>query len=546
MLLGRGRVYLAVMVVSTLISSSSAHAHTMISVPEFDASKSNIVFQILDHSKEHSSVISGITTDGKRRICKSLSDSRCSTLDMIRVQIILPRCSSKSTTSDYCIRGLEMASADGKAIPATFLREVPTSKITANPSAKIGIGGGISIWRFPSGKFAESESEVASEVSLTYEVMKDKNTKKLKTVNLVNFEAAIHPVLYKKGNFEIGDYLLSNDGSDSLGVKPGSEILDDSSDCHWTEKGLCVLQGHFSEDSYVWISMQMDNRLNGWLSSQILDMKIQEKKISTVANLLIIGGKASISSPVYAIDNVSDISKVKELRAAYNRCGTDVLVCPQAFEQYDNLIWEGIFTDKIKDPEFNIGFADVISSGLTDIQGVDRQWKVRSMPQSNWRKGITWSPCVSNQNNLTGIVSTNASLYQMSPPEIQNQKLVSRVSGALKNEQLQLNRVDYQVSMRADALRCLLKSKINPKSVSASTFSKSGERLNYPGMAISQENEWLNFSVKQFSYSTPNIEFSFITGPDKVSTKTISCIKGKTIIKVKGTSPKCPKGYKKV
>ena len=546
MFAGRRMVYAIGVIIAAFFSTTSATAHTMIEVPEFDAAKSNIVFQILDHSKEHSSVIRSMTSEGKQRICKSLSDVRCANLDEYKVEVILPPCSKKSTSLDYCVRGLEITGRDGKMIPASFLREVRTPKIAANPTSKIGVGGGISLWKIPPGKSKDSASEVAAEVSLTYLVTKNRDTNKLNPANLVDFRIAVHPVQYKSGKFEPLDYVVSNEGSDALGVNPASGKLDDSSDCHWTEKGLCVLQGHFNEETNVSIAMQMDNRLHGWLSSQILDMKIQEKKISASANLLEISGKASVSSPVYAIDNIADISKVRELKAAYSRCGNDVLVCPQAFEQYDNIIWEGILTDNLKDAEYSFGLADVISNNLTDIQGVDRQWKVSSMPESAWRKGATWSPCVSNQKSLTGIVSTNASLYQLNPPQIVGQKLISKVSGALKNAQSQINRVDYQVAMRADALRCLLKMNVNPGGVKASASSSAGETLDYPSTNIVEQNGWVSFAAKKFSYSTPNIEFAFTTSVSKVASKTISCTKGKTTVKVKGVTPKCPKGYKKV
>ena len=539
-------LFVFVFLVSTISTSNPAAAHTKITVPELDTSKSNIVFQILEHGKVRSSIISGTTSDGKQRICKALNDSRCSSLDEFKVQIILPPCSAKSTSSDFCIRGVEMTGRDGKMIPATFLREVPTPRIAANTAAKIGVGGGISIWKFAPGKSKDPASEVATEVSLTYVVTKNKETNKVNLANLVDFKIAIHPVKYKSGKFAPLDFIITDGDSDLLGVNPSSGNLDDDSDCHWSEKGLCVAQGHFLDDTNVSISMQMDNKLKGWLSSQILDLKIQEKKISASANLLVIGGRASVSSPVYAINNVLDINKVRELKAAYNRCGDEVVVCPQAYEQYENVIWEGILTDNLKDAEFNIGLADVVSNGLADIQGVDSQWKVTSMPESNWRQGISWSPCVSKAKNLAGVVSTNASLYQMNPPEIQNQKLVSKVSGALKNAQSQINRVDYQVAMRADILRCLLKSNVTPSSVTASAFSKTGERLNYSEAAISEENGWVNFAAKKFSYSTPNIEFAFSNSPIKVVSKTISCSNGKKVVKVKGVTPKCPKGYKKV
>jgi hypothetical protein len=86
---------------------------------------------------------------------------------------------------------------------------------------------------------------------------------------------------------------------------------------------------------------------------------------------------------------------------------------------------------------------------------------------------------------------------------------------------------------------------VTPSSVTASAFSKTGEKLNYSVAAISEENGWVNFAAKKFSYSTPNIEFAFSNSPIKVVSKTISCAKGKTTVKVKGVTPKCPKGYTK-
>jgi len=262
-------LFVFVFLVSTVSTSNPAAAHTMITVPELDTSKSNIVFQILEHGKVRSSIISGTTSDGKQRICKALNDSRCSSLDEFRVQIILPHCSAKSTSSDFCIRGVEMTGRDGKMIPATFLREVPTPRIAANTAAKIGVGGGISIWKIAPGKSKDPASEVATEVSLTYVVTKNRETNKVNLANLVDFKIAIHPVKYKSGKFAPLDFIITDGDSDLLGVNPSSGKLDDDSDCHWSEKGLCVTQGHFLDDTNVSISMQMDNKLQGWLSSQI-------------------------------------------------------------------------------------------------------------------------------------------------------------------------------------------------------------------------------------------------------------------------------------
>ena len=113
------------------------------------------------------------------------------------------------------------------------------------------------------------------------------------------------------------------------------------------------------------------------------------------------------------------------------------------------------------------------------------------------------------------------------------------------NAKIEMNRVDYQVAMRADALRCLLKMKVNPGGVKASAFSSAGETLDYPSTNIVEQNGWVNFVAKNFSYSTPNVEFVFSTPVVKTVSKTISCAKGKKIVKVKAAAPKCPKGYSK-
>jgi hypothetical protein len=134
----------------------------------------------------------------------------------------------------------------------------------------------------------------------------------------------------------------------------------------------------------------------------------------------------------------------------------------------------------------------------------------------------------------------------MNPPELVDQKLVSRVEGAHHNSKHELNRVDYQVAMRGDVFRCLLKKNTNPTSVKATAFSSAGEVMENPAVQMMEQNGWVNFAAKNFSYSTPNVEFVFSTPVVKTVSKTISCAKGKKIVKVKAAAPKCPKGYKKV
>jgi len=545
MILGKKRVFIATILFSAIVSSNLASAHTMVVIPDLDQTKSSIIFQIISHGSPQTSEINAKTTDGKQRICASLKDPRCSEAEELKVSLIVPTCTAKSTNFDVCIRGVDVRGRDAKIYPSVHEREVATTKFSKNVDAKIGNAGGVSIWKVKAGVTSESSDKIATKAVLTYSVQIDKVSKKANPAKLVDFAISAYPVSYISGNYEMRSYLVNEDGFEYYGIDPSYTNLDDSSKCEWTEKGICVMKGYFAPDTNISISLQMDNKLQGWLTSNILDLKIEEKKLTSSTNLLTVGGRASNPSPVYAVNNVIDVSKLKELEAAYNRCGGEVSVCGQTFEQFDNKIWEGLLTSDVSSAQFKVGLADVISLSLVDVPDQGTKWNIASMPEAGWRKGVSWSPCVSNSKVLAGVVSTNASLYQMNPPELVDQKLVSRVEGAHHNSKHELNRVDYQVAMRGDVFRCLLKKNTNPTSVKATAFSSAGEVMMNPAVQMVEQNGWVNFAAKNFSYSTPNVEFVFSTPVVKTVSKTISCAKGKKIVKVKGVAPKCPKGYVK-
>ena len=75
---------------------------------------------------------------------------------------------------------------------------------------------------------------------------------------------------------------------------------------------------------------------------------------------------------------------------------------------------------------------------------------------------------------------------------------------------------------------------------------------------VNERNGWINLSASNFEFSAPKIQVKLTqqpvsvvapatntATPPKLATKTISCVKGKTLKKVTAVKPFCPVGYVK-
>jgi hypothetical protein len=154
--------------------------------------------------------------------------------------------------------------------------------------------------------------------------------------------------------------------------------------------------------------------------------------------------------------------------------------------------------------------------------------------------------------------------YEGSAPRFQEETLSYKVAGFHHAADGKTpNTGTYDLIIRSDAARCLYGFSDAPLSAVVSVTGAAGTE-NIASTIISERGGWLRLSAAGFTFSekTINIKLSQstkVTAPNSTSSepksnqpatakptkKSISCIKGGVTKKVTGTSPRCPKGYKR-
>ena len=100
--------------------------------------------------------------------------------------------------------------------------------------------------------------------------------------------------------------------------------------------------------------------------------------------------------------------------------------------------------------------------------------------------------------------------------------------------------------MRSDTARCLYGFSKAPISATVSVTSASGENKVATTVVKETKDGWLKLAAYGFTFSSPTISVKLSQAKAPVAKSiTITCVKGKTLKKVTGKSPKCPAGFKK-
>ena len=156
-----------------------------------------------------------------------------------------------------------------------------------------------------------------------------------------------------------------------------------------------------------------------------------------------------------------------------------------------------------------------------------------------------------------GAVFSNATLFQTSTPQWNqaNQSLSFKVASPHLDEKGIPNKGFYTLYIPQEIAKCLWGDSINSPLAEVQIDSSDGKSA-ITTIANKVENGMLRFNISGFGYSSPTIKIRLASNIKEIKasvpeiasipvrTKTISCIKGKTVKKVSGASPKCPTGYK--
>ncbi len=492
------------------------------------------------------------TKDGERfYLCKDVRDETCSSARSIYATSFLPPCDSLNAVN--CISSFFAISETGvrtEGIFTKFIQDNSSYQYSADPTINLPQGRGQgSIWSIPGISNAGGTDSYYVGALFNSSVSMDTASKKMQS-HFVTGEmiTSISPVSSKSGNFGIttpsDSTNLSSDGSPNGGVGNGNSSGDPTwINCVVTEMGICYMPEDFPSGFRFGITLRTGNHLTGWYHGRIYQPLIK------VANLGVTNQEITIEALPVIVPTVRervstslltpDLREYLSATSLSNGFGY-VIPASSGEESLKHVkMWIPIIKDKA-------------TTSLT-------YWTVRTLQTFN---SPQISKCSKDDGELSGVVTTNALVYNAGPPtyDAATGDLSYKVLSTHFTSKGEVAIGTYDLILSSTVARCIYGFTQAPIQATLSILSEDGS----PQVAtqlVNEKNGWLSLSAAGFTYSSPTVRVKLsqeapiavptppakpvvapISAPKKTS---ITCFKGKISKKFTAVKPVCPTGFKK-
>jgi hypothetical protein len=335
-----------------------------------------------------------------------------------------------------------------------------------------------------------------------------------------------------------------------------------------SRENKCAQTFNFPRDFRYFVKVRTNLSPTGWLHGRVFDPAITITNTDSVTEINVEASPVWIPI-VYKSNFWMDLPE--EIRSQYN-ASTGMLLggTSSGFSriplpnQNDPLTRNLTVTPSPSD-----------SSGMRELQlwlpflndqatVVQSSWQVRSLTST---ESTGANSCFLRANELTGIVATNSTQYSAGPPTLNREtaSLDYKVASPHLDSSGQPFKGQYSLLMRSSVARCVYGFSNAPIKAELSVISSTGIP-QIATLTIGETGGWLRMNAANFGFSTPTIKATLkqdngvteSSSESKVESEsqkviplpikkkvTITCVKGKSMKKVVGVKPLCPKGYTK-
>jgi hypothetical protein len=452
------------------------------------------------------------------------------------VNSVIPACAD---AIENCIKSLEFVRSDGTIVKAKFVRYFK-GKTFKGPE-ELGMPGGSrpSLWEAPGVTNSGGTDQYVVNTIVNWSYFKG-------SASIINFNASVYAIKGKTdaGFTEPKIYVGPAAYGVFASVTDSGEITYDGS-CVATEVGFCAERTDFAPNTRIKLTLQLSNKVTGWLHGRIAKPDITVAPINNLYNTLSVEADTVDVPMMYGQFNKADMTA--EFLDTFDK--TQRLGRGKVVESF----WTQFYPESRFASTLITTFAEKVGNKATGVNGF---WNLSSIYNNSDNK------CLNDASKLVGFVTTNAMAYSGSAPAWDGQTLEYKVAGLhLLPDGKTPASGSYDLAIRSDAARCLYGFTSAPISATVSVTSADGQ----PKVAttvLNEKNGWLYLAAYGFSFSAPTIKIklsqekaaeptaSATPSPTpsptatKAAIKTIKCVKGKTVKTVKGVKPKCPAGYK--
>lgn len=432
---------------------------------------------------------------------------------------IMPICETDS--AEDCLASFSMIKEDGTVLPAKFLRNIDGPKFPADPNYDLP--------RASTHALFSVEGATHGGATDTYTVVAKarylKNSSESK-FRVESFDVELYPYREISGpEFRTVQYNVQRDsfGNPSPGYSSSNYL-----GCIWADNGHCGVRQNFGEVTKAKVTVRISKQISGWFKGRLTNPELAIRPFSANnVEVDVAGGTTDIPMFLAKVAN-STISKVQKEaweKEAHEGGGVSGGAVPDAL----------IYNSQPFSPialEWITRFRDTAGD---KADGVTSAWSFGTMVKRSFNS------CLEDSSKILGLVTTNSMAYDGTPPAFQGGTLNYKVAGMHYLPDGTLAQGKYTLVIRDSVAQCLYKFSNAPISASVSVVDEKGEAVTAT-TTVSQKDGWLTLSAVGFTFSSKTLQVKLTQ--KAAAKKTITCVKGKMVKKVTGTSPKCPAGYK--
>lgn len=523
-----------------------------------------IKFAIGEGDKNTISSLEAFTADGTernsrmltRQVCNKIGDSGCESSKYFQYISQLSMCTD-SRIND-CVKSVFATDSLGTTVEGKLVESYPgTTKYSyvGDPSLDLPPGDSSFIVDFP---------------SLTHQG----GSKYLVIVSMIGYRG------FNEAKFTLEDFVTSiyavskvngpyQTSSPETIVRPDFRVAQRSNSQGGTPDLACV-QSNGSSCLISWplplnvdfgLTLKLHTKVTGWIHGRMADAQADISKAGDGDQIITLRGKPSLVPGLFAWFKKSELPKpLAEFYGSSSEKDASGAGIPPNDGNYngpDGLPWSVLKTGFPYDDRGINEFRAWIDSVGDKATYAPTIWTARTI-----QSGPQFGECMKGQEALSGIVTTNSTMYVGAPPTFNKAEgtLDYKVSSPHYLPDGTEFKGMYNLVIKSDVARCIYGFTSAPVSATISIVSADGTN-QVATTLFGERNGWMYLKANNFTFSAPTLKVKLAqevvaatptptptasSAPVKVIKKTtITCVKGKTSKKVTAIKPVCPAGFKK-
>ncbi len=491
---------------------------------------------------------------GSQRWCKDFKDPQClkeleNGKGNFWTNQVLPPCETENELIN-CIEAVNLINEEGKREKLILEKLIPGNTWPEETSPRVEAGSSSSRWiRKEVDSYGKGFKVTVSgglQITRTSGV-------NVSRAALRSFQASVEHYEVIKGPFAPFRIFDSSNGSRSFGGNSPNY-------CIWVDTSECGVLTEFPEDLKIELVLHLPREITGWLLGRvdqpIFDSKPLGKSRVTSQDL----NRITISAFPIEVPLITAKVELAQASAELNKYYQANPFCRDRLTECTGYFGGNVSASNF---EYSYEIFRLFENAIEDKAKINLpRWSIKSLsfPDKSYERCRSFT-----QNQINGIVATNASIYQGAPPTFDGDQFTYKVAGVHKLSDDRIFKGSYDLVLQSSFARCLYGFSNAPIKATVEVTNSDGSN-NVVTNTFSEKNNWIQLSVKGFTFSQPTIKTKLVQekiilkpspaptissspspSPSAVILKkrTISCVKGKITKKVTGVSPKCPAGYKK-